>query len=287
MRIASQLLYRSALRGLERNLAALARAQEEVATGRRVRTVSDDPVAASQIMRLDAHLRDIEQFQRNATAASTRLSTEDVVVTTARDLMQRARGLALSGATQSPDDPLRQAALADLRQIREQLVSLGNTRLGNEYLFGGAQTTSPPFLADGTYVGDATVRVAQIDDQVTIDTNHTGNALFQQAFQALDALETELETGTQASIQDCVGALAAAGQVLLAAQTEAGARMGAIQATSEHLARRSDDLTGQLESLRDVDPTEAVTRLLAAQTALERAYAAVGKVLSTNFLDYL
>jgi hypothetical protein len=36
-----------------------------------------------------------------------------------------------------------------------------------------------------------------------------------------------------------------------------------------------------------VDPTEAAIKVVTAQSALERAYAAIGKVLSTNLLDYL
>src|SRR5262245_16787411 len=110
MRISTHMLQQSARRGLAQNVENLARAQEEAATGRRILTVSDDPVDASQVMRLDAHLRDIEQFRRNAAAANTRLSTEDVVIKTARELLEQARDLALSGATTSPSDPLRQEA---------------------------------------------------------------------------------------------------------------------------------------------------------------------------------
>src|SRR6185503_12387067 len=98
MRISSSMLQKNALSGLGRSLADLARAQQDAATGRRVRTASDDPVDAAQIMRLDAHLRDVDQFRRNATAATTRLSAEDVVLTSARELLARARNLALTGA---------------------------------------------------------------------------------------------------------------------------------------------------------------------------------------------
>ena len=44
---------------------------------------------------------------------------------------------------------------------------------------------------------------------------------------------------------------------------------------------------GRGGSLRDVDPAEASIKAVMAQSALERAYAAIGKVMSTNLLDYL
>jgi flagellar hook-associated protein 3 FlgL len=287
MRISSQMLQRNALRGLGRSVESLANAQEEVASGRRIRTLSDGPIDASQIMRLDAHLRDVDQFRRNAAVANTRLSAEDVVLDAARELLHRARDLALSGAVDSPNDPLRQAALAEVRMIRDQLVSLGNTKIGNEFIFAGAETGNPPFRSDGTYIGDGTVRVAEIDDQVVIDTNHTGDSLFGLAFQALDALEVELQLGTPNTIQARISDIHQAEQQVLFSQTQVGSRMREIEFTGEHLTHRANDLTDRRELLRDVDPAEAVAKVLAAQTALERAYAVVGRVLSTNILDYL
>jgi flagellar hook-associated protein 3 FlgL len=287
MRISNYILQQRALRGLGLNLDSLARAQEEAATGRRIRTVSDDPVDASQVMRLDAQLRDVEQYRRNATAANTRLSTEDVVLTTARELMGRARGLALSGATQSPSDPLRQEALSELQRIREQLVSLGNTRLGNEYIFGGGVTTNAPFLPDGSYVGDTTVRQAAIDDGVLVDTNHTGGALFGSAFQALDALANELQTGTPTTIQAQATDISTAEQDLLSSQADVGSRMREVDAAMQHLTSRATTYSDQRDGLRDADPSESVVKVVAAQTALERAYAVVGRILSNNIVDYL
>lgn len=287
MRISSWMLRRDALRAIGGNLEALARAQRESATGRRIQTVSDDPSGAAQVMRLDAHLRDVEQFRRNATSATTRLSTEDVVLTSARDLVARARELALSGATESPLDPLRQAALAEIDQIRDQLISLGNTKLGDEFLFGGGQTTNPPFRIDGTYLGDQTVRRAEIDDQLVIDTNHTGDVMLGSALQALASLVVELRTGTPESIRGRIDVLASAADDLLTVQTQVGARLRMIQQSNDYLAKRVITFTDQREAIRDVDPAESVLEVMAAQTALERAYAVVGRVLSTNLLDFL
>lgn len=287
MRISSGMLRNDALRSIGSNLEALARAQRESATGRRIQTVSDDPGGSAQVMRLDAHLRDIDQYRRNGTAAQTRLSTENAVLTSVRDLLDRARALALSGATQSPSDPLRQAALEEVDQIRNQLIELGNTKLGNEYLFGGAQTANPPFRLDGTYLGDDTVRRAEIDAGFQIDTNHTGNVMLGSALDALAGVATELSAGSPESIRARVDVLANAQQDVLAAQTQVGSRLHSIELTNQHLAARVVTFSDRRDAVRDVDPAEAALGLVATQNALERAYAAVGRVLSTNLLDFL
>jgi flagellar hook-associated protein 3 FlgL len=287
LRISTSMLRRDAMRAIGGNLEALARAQRESATGRRIQTLSDDPSGAAQVMRLDAHLRDVEQFRKNAASATTRLSTEDVVLKSARELVQHARELALSGATESPSDPLRQAALAEIDQIRDQLVSLGNTKLGDEYLFGGGQSANPPFRLDGTYLGDDTVRRAEIDDQLVVDTNHTGDRMLGTALQALATVTVELQNGTPESIRAKADFLANAADDLLEVQTEVGSRLRLIEQSNDHLAQRVVTFADQRDAIRDVDPAQAVLEFMAAQTALERAYAAVGRVLSTNLLDFL
>jgi flagellin-like hook-associated protein FlgL len=166
-------------------------------------------------------------------------------------------------------------------------VAYGNTRVGNEYIFGGASSTLPPFQPDGTYVGDSVVREIEIDRGVLMPTNHAGDTVFSNALQGLADLEQELRTGTQASINAAMNSLQTAGDQLVMTQAETGARLQQITATTTGLAQRTANLLDQRDALRDVDPAEASVKVILAQTALERAYAAISKVMSTNLLDYL
>jgi flagellar hook-associated protein 3 FlgL len=287
MRVSTRMFQDSALRSIRGNLETLARLQEQAATGRRVRTVSDDPGAATQIMRAEAEVRDFEQFRLSGVEASTRMGTEDVVLTSARNLLKQASGLAVGVAGRDPSDPQRQAMAAAIEQLRQELVAYGNTRVGNEYIFGGASSTSPPFQPDGTYVGDDVVRQIEIDRGVFMPTNHSGDSVFSSALQGLADLEQELRTGDQASINAALNDLQSAGDQFVLAQSETGTRLQQISATTTSLAQRTANLLDQRDALRDVDPAEVSVKVVVAQSALERAYAAIGKVLSTNLLDYL
>ncbi|HVP13964.1 MAG TPA: flagellar hook-associated protein FlgL [Terriglobales bacterium] len=287
MRISTRMFQQGALASLRRGQSSLYAAQEQVASGLRVQTTSDDPQAASRILRLNGQLRDVEQYQRNATEASTRLEAEDTVITSARKLLDQARALEISTASGDPTSPDRDAALEALEQIRQQLVSLGNTRVGNEYLFGGGCTTSPPFRPDGTYVGDATVRQTEIDAGVVVDTNHTGDQLFSNALLAIRDLEDQLSSGSSQQMPAAGPALEDVSAQLLAAQTVNGSRLGQVKTSLDMLTSRAAGLGDTRDSLRSADPTKASVELLAAQSALERAYAAISKVLSTSLVDYL
>lgn len=287
MRVTQLLLQQEALSAVRARLVSLERAQAEVADGRRVRTLSDDPRVASEIMQLGSKLRDTEQFRRNGQLVTTRLASEDLVLESVHDVISRAKGLAVTGAIPDPADPTRVAALNEAKTLLDQAISLGNTRVGEEYIFGGGASKAPPFKADGTYVGDTTLRRAEIDDGLTIVVNHTGDQILGKAIQELQDLVAELQSGTASSIEGTFGGLAAADQLVLAGQGVIGSRLRDVRETAARLGTESGQMMDRLQSLRDADPTEAATKLLAAQAALERTYAALGRVLNLSLADKL
>ncbi len=287
MRITNQMLQRSLTSGLRGRLQALERAAAEAATGRRVRSVSDDPIDASQVMRLEAQARDIEQYRRNGTFATTRLSAEDIALSSVLKSLRDAKDLAATTTSSDPSDPGRVAALAAVRQLKTQLVALGNTRVGNEYLFGGAQSTTPPFQADGTYVGDDTLRQVQIGDGVGLALNHEGGALFGGAMAAIDDLMTALQTGTPDDISATARDLESATQTIMRAQAETGSRLSEIEDSGVRLAKLQSHLLERRDTLVSVDPAEAIVRLQQEQAALERAYATIGRVMQATLTEYL
>lgn len=287
MRISTLMLQKSLTSGLRGRMESIARAAAEASTGRRVRTVSDDPVDAAQIMRMESQVRDIDQFRRNGTFATTKLSTEDVALSTVRDVLQRAKTLAMSSTSADPTDAGRLAALASVRQLKEEVVALGNTRVGNEYIFGGDQSTSPPFLLDGTYVGDANTRSIAINDGVNLSLNHSGQPLFTDAIASLDNLIQQLQTGTPDQVSAAISDIEDATQQVMQMQSETGARLKDIADTSAALAKQSAALLDRRDALRDVDPAEAIIKAQTEQAALERAYAVVSRVLQSTLTDYL
>jgi flagellar hook-associated protein 3 FlgL len=287
VRITSQMMIQSAMRGLRYNLELMAQAQVEATTGRRVSTVSDSPIDAAKIMEVNAQISDLDQYRKNGIAAGVRLSTEDSVLTAVHDLIVRAKSIGMDASTVGADDPGRQTALAQLAQIREQILSLGNMKLGTEYIFGGSMTMMPPFQTDGTYIGDGQSRLVEIDRGVTTETNHAGSPLFTDVLESLDELYASLSSNSTGDTQEAIGKLEASGIRVLTAQTEVGVRQQVIKDVSTRITTRTAEMLDQLSGLRDADPTEASVRVLAAQAALERAYSVIGRTLSTDILKYL
>jgi len=287
MRITNQMMWMSSLRNLQANLAALSHAQDVATSGKKLQIASDNPPDASEVMNINSLLSDIDQYQKNAQSATTRLSTENVTLQSAVSLLNQVSELSLATQSAPVGDPTRVTAINQIAQIKSQLVALGNTQVGDVYIFGGSLTSTPPFQSDGTYVGDSNAQKVQLEQGVQMDVNHTGDTVFTPVFQALDALTAQLQSGSSGQIAAAVTAFSSAKEQLLATQSDAGARVQTIQTTTTELGQRTQTLLDRRSALTDADPTESVLDVTSAQNALEQAYAVTGKVLSTNLLDYL
>lgn len=287
MRITSQSQLYNSLRYLRTSQEALAAAEAQAVSGKRVATVSDDPTDAGALMRIDQMLRATDQFRRNGAAVRTRMDVENEVSTTLQELVEQARGLAIQTVADSPTDPLRESALSHARSLLDQAIALGNTKVGNDHIFAGGATDVPPFLADGTYVGDTNVRQVEIRQGLRTDTNHTGDQLFGSSIQALQDLVTELEFGTGASIQATVSTLSAAEQDVLANQAELGLRQQELDWTERHLTRQTATMLDQREEIAGANQEEAIVRFMAAQTALDQAREMISRIIQTSLVDRL
>ena len=154
--------------------ADLARTQVQVASGKRVNTPADDPVAATQIMSQSQNRSQLGQYAKNADAATNRLNVYEQAFSDASALLQRVRELAVQANSGAMDGASRSSINTELQSRVKELQDLGNRRdASGEYLFAGLSTQTQPFSRGTTgvvYAGDAGVRAVQIGtDQRVID----------------------------------------------------------------------------------------------------------------------
>ena len=69
MRISTDQMQQQAVNLMLDQQAALAKTQQQVATGRRLTTPADDPAAAARVLDLEQARQTIGQYQKNADAA--------------------------------------------------------------------------------------------------------------------------------------------------------------------------------------------------------------------------
>jgi flagellar hook-associated protein 3 FlgL len=185
MRVSNDTLRSAFLAALDDARRRVLQTQEQVSTGLRVNSPSDDPVAAARVAHLDASLSRLDQYHANAGFARNQLGLEEESLSEAIDTLQRVRELMLqaNNATASVAD--RDVIAAEIRQHRDALLAIANTTdVDGRHLFGGYREGTTPFtIAAGgnvVYNGDQGQRTLQISDSRFVAVNDSGADVFQR-----------------------------------------------------------------------------------------------------------
>jgi flagellar hook-associated protein 3 FlgL len=134
--------------------AEVARLQEQIGTGRRIMTPSDDPSGSVQLVKLNTELSKIESHQKNIAAVTSALSFEEVALDSANDLLLRARELTIQGQNGTLSQSDRDAIANEIDGLREQLLSIGNMQNADgEYIFAGTASDAPAYDANAVFQG--------------------------------------------------------------------------------------------------------------------------------------
>jgi flagellar hook-associated protein 3 FlgL len=148
---------------------------EQASSGLRINKPSDDPSGTIRATNLKVQKAKDEKVSQNMEWATSLLNVTDASLGELTDVLSRAKELAiqLSSSTNQSDDT-RHAASGEVEQLTLRCVQIGNTRLGDRYVFAGFQTDRAPFDADGNYFGDAGITELEIDRSQKLPLNVPG-----------------------------------------------------------------------------------------------------------------
>ncbi len=195
MRISTRQLQQTAINGIIDRQGALSKTQQQMATGKRVLTPADDPVAATRIHAFKESIGILEQYQANADQVKNRLSAEEGVVKGVVDTIQRVRELAVAGANGALSDVGRQSIAKEVYTRLESLLGAANSVDANgEYLFGGNRGDTTPFtVTSGGYVynGDDGQRRLQVGPDFYIPNGDAGSDVFMRIRNGNKVFSTE------------------------------------------------------------------------------------------------
>ena len=192
MRVSTGMTFESGTLGITRNQGELYKLQNQLSTGRRVNSPSDDPVASSQILLSTQSQAVNQQYLDNIATASDRLGLLEGNLSGVTDVLQSIRqsSVQLGNATLSQKE---RAFIADELQGQfDQLLGLANEQNGEgQFLysgfqgatkpFAGSSNTTAPFLTGNesvNYLGDAGQRLLQIGASRQIPVTASGDDVF-------------------------------------------------------------------------------------------------------------
>lgn len=149
MRISEAMRYRlfqSCINKVNQQLTDL---EKKISTGKNINAPSDDPIVFARTVEYNSQLSLGTQFNDNLQRLKTLVGIYDSSLSNIESNLKQLSEMANTYG--STDSSLRQSYVQGLENIIEQLVTVGNTKLGESYVFGGQQADAAPFRLNNDY----------------------------------------------------------------------------------------------------------------------------------------
>lgn len=307
MRISTQALFETGAAQLGTLQSGLVKTHQQIASGRRILTPSDDPVAAARALEVSQSQSLNTQYGVNRQHAKSALGAVEGTLSSVTALLQDVKTNVIAAGNGSYSDTERGFLATELRGRFEQLLGLANSRdaTGN-YMFSGFQTSTAPFeetaivvgtvtIASAAYQGDQGQRLMQVDTARQMAVSSPGQAVFQDGdqgiFQTLGALIEQLETpgttGLTAALATANTKVDLALDNVLTVRASVGSRLQELDTLDNAGEDRHVQYSQILSELQDLDYTQALTQLSQQQFTLEAAQRSFMAVSGLSLFKFL
>ena len=306
MQMSTSLMFDRAISQMSTTQERLTKTQMQLSSSKEVLAPSDAPDKSAIITRLNTAIDRQNSYIATINTVKDKLSQQETATKSATEVITRIKELSVQAAndTNGPQD--RKYINIEVRQLREQLLSLANTQdVNGNYIFSGSRVSKAAFAADSSgklvYQGDQTVSPAGVGDQRQVDTNQTGTNPFGKLvrtaadgtkqgvsfFQVIDDFSAALENNDLKGIQSSVSEVGSLQNSMSGSLATIGANMNTLDSQSSLADDTVLRLKGTLSQAQDVDYTAAITKMNKDMLALEAAQSSFAKISQLNLWNYI
>ena len=265
---------------------------EELASGSRVNSLSDDPVAAGENVLLSAQIASDDSFSQTASSTQSMLQVSDSALSTVVSQLTSAISLATEANNGTMNSSNVQSISNQLAGIRDEVLSMANTTYLGRYVFSGGQGGTAPYTLDttvapavATYQGDSDVQYLKTPNGQQVQLNVPGSQIFSAAgsnvLSTLNALVADYATGTPSSTATADSqALSSALGYVSQQRVLIDNSITRLTAARNYTQSEQTQLTSVQTNLLQADVGQIATQLSTAetqQTALSQVIATLGK----------
>lgn len=196
MRVANRSIYELTSYRLGQRTDDLYKANEVIASGKRINNISDDPVGLTQVMNLKATSYTLDQYNLNISSGRMWLNAGETALTNAENEILSIKTTSLKMADASVNPAQRKDAIAQVEAAIGQLLSLGNTTVNNHHVFAGKRTDSPALvMKDGKveYAGDDEAFLVKMDFATDVEVGSVGKNIFWENFVKVDSTNNMID----------------------------------------------------------------------------------------------
>lgn len=306
MRITNSMLVRNMMTNLSRSMSRMHQYETQLATGKRITKISQDPVGVIKSLQARKNLSKSVQYKENAEDAQSVLDFTETALMDINNLLKRAYELTVNAPNDTNTPSEREAIAVEIDQIKHQLINTLNATYGSQHIFGGYNVATAPFREiNGTFLyngedltnGDATTLEAfsqesieyLVGNNVSMDITMSGARVVGHGQDNMIQLLADLSTALRddVPVDSFVGRLQESQEHILSLVAEIGGKSNRIDSI---LDRFDSDIISYEEiksRMEDIDQTETIMLFKMEEAVFRTALAVGARVIQPSLVDFL
>ena len=307
-RITNSMLMNNFMRNLNNNLKNMGRAQEQLASGKKIARPSHDPASAALSLRLRSDLHELEQYAKNAEDGISWMDLTDTALGNASEIISNIQELLVYGASGTNPFQARKAIYDEIEQLEQQLVHIANTTYNGRHIFSGTATRtksvvedSPPsFIVVGEdgnnysiqkYTLNSDSNEKDINFEIGVgnllSVNIHGQKAFAEIFDTIAQIKEKLLTGESADISSLIDKVGVDNDTVLQYRSQTGAKINRMELTYNRIKDDSVNYTILLSKTEDADLAEVIMNLSTQESVYRASLATGARIIQPTLLDFL
>ena len=302
MRVTQSMISNNMLSNLSNSYSKLDQYNNQLSSGKKISRPSDDPVIAMKGIYYRSDVTQVEQYQRNLSEATNWVDSSDDALDKVTSALQRIRELTVQGATDTNSIESRQAAADEIKQLIDHIGTIGNTMVGDKYIFNGVDTTTKPVnittqqdplnpkqivIQGSSYTDNSSFNV-EVSKGVKIGVNVDPANIFDTGtFNTLATVYNNIVNGNSNSINQSLGDVDKIITNVLTARTKIGATQNRMDMINDRLGSQEVIANRIMSDNEDADIEKVITNLKTQESVHNAALGVGARIIQPTLLDFL
>jgi flagellar hook-associated protein 3 FlgL len=302
MRVTQSMISNNMLSNLSNSYSKLDQYNNQLSSGKKISRPSDDPVIAMKGIYYRSDVTQVEQYQRNLSEATNWVDSSDDALDKVTSALQRIRELTVQGATDTNSIESRQAAADEIKQLIDHIGTIGNTMVGDKYIFNGVDTTTKPVnittqqdplnpkqivIQGSSYTDNSSFNV-EVSKGVKIGVNVDPANIFDTGtFNTLATVYNNIVNGNSNSINQSLGDVDKIITNVLTARTKIGATQNRMDMINDRLGSQEVIANRIMSDNEDADIEKVITNLKTQESVQNAALGVGARIIQPTLLDFL
>lgn len=313
MRITNNMLVNNLVYNLNQNLKTMEKLQYQLATGKKFRVPSDDPIGASKSLKFNTDISKLEQYKRNAEDAMSWMNDTEAALAEIGEVLKRAYELTVDAANGTKDDGDLLKIREEIEQLKDHLVQIANTTYSGRHIFSGYKTDKPLMIVvEGENgkeikynisIDKSEVFVYNVGISERVEVNTLGGLVFEAPYvgysgevtkghtpgliRVFNNLSQALEEANSEGLQEAIEDLQAGMEQVLSVRSQVGAKMNRLELTVKKLDLQINNTKELLSYNEDVDIAEAIMHMSMAQNVYVSSLMTGAKIIQPSLAQFL